>query len=88
MVERTGAAGAWIIGLVSLFSITIIFAAMAEPFNQIYNTFYNLTESSDMLATMSITRVAFTKFPIILTLGVVLYIIVYSMKREHDEQVY
>ncbi len=86
MVERpTGAAGAWIIGLVSLFAITIIFAAVAEPFNMIYNTLFNMTESSDMHTTMSITRLSFTKFPIILTLGVVLYIIVYSSKREFDE---
>jgi len=85
MAQHTGAAGAWIIGIVGLFIVIVTFAAMSEPFAQIYSSFYNLTNDTDAHETMQVTKAIWNKLPIVLSVGVLLYIIVYSVKKEPDD---
>jgi len=80
-----GIAGAWIVGMTSLFVILIVYASMSEPFIQLYDALYNTTNDTATHATMAVTRMAWNKWAIILTLAVVIYIIAYSLRREPDD---
>jgi len=77
-----GLAGAFLIGMITLFVVALIYGILSSPFTSVYNSIYNLTNDSGVHDTMGKVRTTWIYFPLILIVGVIIYMLAQGMKRE------
>lgn len=87
MVKMGNAALVWIIALFSVFIVGVVYIAMADPWNTLYDKFYGDMDSEYQPTAAKINTV-WQYWPILMILGIILSAIVLMLRNEPDNGYY
>ena len=77
-----GVINAWVVGLIGLFVVGLVWLVFSRPFNIVYSTMSALTTDQQALSTLSIVKTAFYAVPILLIIGLAIWILVAGTRKE------
>ena len=83
--QGAGAVGSWVYAFATLFMIIVVYVLVSPAYNMIESTMINMTNDSDALVTYGILHMAWNAWPIVLVLGVVIFVIINSARKEPYE---
>ncbi|HLD78167.1 MAG TPA: hypothetical protein VJB16_04005 [archaeon] len=85
MRGRKGVAFVWLTALVIIFTIGLIYTTMTEPYETVWNYTHDRINDTAYEATFTQLRTLWRYWPILTTVGIMLWAVLSSMRRDPNE---